>query len=445
MEKNKKNLNTYNKLKEKIKDNRLIIGVIGLGYVGLPISLSFALKKFKVIGLDSDINKISQLKKGKSYLNSVGVNILKKTLNKNFFPTTNIKNVSKCDAIIICVPTPIDKNKKPIMKYIDEVILKIKKYIKKNQIIILECTTYPGTTEEYFLPIFKKKNFNIGNNIFFGYSPEREDPGNNKFSVIKGNLPKVVSGYTKNCSSLISMLYLKIINKVYLTENIMSAEFSKLLENIYRSINISLVNELTVVAKKLKLNIYDIINAAKTKPFGFQSFFPGPGVGGHCIPVDPHFLSWKAKKLGINLNFIKLAGRINDERPLLLCKEIKKHLNKLKFKKNKYKIVVFGVSYKKNSDDIRESPSIIILKNLKKINNQLKICDPILNEMSKKVLKNYEFVENKDYYNFDKKNDVAIIITNHSIFDYNKIRKNFKLIFDCRNSFKEKQQNIIQI
>lgn len=445
MEKNKKNLNIYNKIKKKIKDNRLIIGVIGLGYVGLPISLSFALKKFKVIGLDNDINKISQLKKGKSYINSVSVNIIKKTLNKNFFPTTNIKNIRKCDAIIVCVPTPIDKNKKPIMNYIDNVILKIKKYIKKNQIIILECTSYPGTTEEYFLPIFKKKNFNIGNNIFLGYSPEREDPGNNKFSVIKGNLPKVVSGYTKNCSSLIEMLYLKIINRVYLTENIMSAEFSKLLENIYRSVNISLVNELTIVAKKLKLNIYDIINAAKTKPFGFQSFFPGPGVGGHCIPVDPHFLSWKAKKLGINLNFIKLAGRINDERPLLLCKEIKKYLNKLKFKKNKYKIVIFGVSYKKNSDDIRESPSTIILKNLKKINNQLKICDPILSEMSKKVLKNYEFVENKDYYNFDKKNDVAIIITNHSIFDYNKIRKNFKLIFDCRNSFKEKQQNIIQI
>ena len=440
-----KKINAYTQIRKKIKSNKLSIGVVGLGYVGLPISLSFALKKIKVFGIDNDKKKISKLKRNKSYINSVSEKILKKTQNKNFFPTTNFKIMSKCDVLIICVPTPIDKKKKPIMKYIDSVISKIEKYIRKNQIIVLECTTYPGTTEDYFLPIFKKKNFKAGNDIFLGYSPEREDPGNKKFSVLKGNLPKVVSGYTRNCSNLISMLYLKIINKIYKTENIMSAEFSKLLENIYRSVNISLINELTTVTKKLNLNINDIINAAKTKPFGFQSFYPGPGVGGHCIPVDPYFLSWRAKKMGVNLNFIKLAGNINDKRPSLLSEEIKRYLKKIKFKKDKSNIAIFGVTYKKDSDDIRESPAIIILKKLKKICKNIVICDPMLNEMSKKVLKNYKFIENGNFYKFDRNVDIAIIITNHSTFDYNKIRKNFKLIFDCRNSFKKKQRNIIQI
>jgi len=436
----------YLNILRKIKTKKLIIAVIGLGYIGLPISLSFALKKIKVFGIDNDPNKIFKLKKNKSFINSIREKDLKKTQNKYFFPTTDFRNISKSDVIIVCVPTPIDKSKKPVMKYIDNVILKIKKHIRKKQIIILECTTYPGTTEEYFLPIFKNKKFKIGRDIFLGYSPEREDPGNNKYSIIKGNLPKVVSGYTKNCSNLVSQLYLKVTNKIYKTENIMSAEFCKLLENIYRSVNVSLVNELTTVAKKLKLNINDVIEAAKTKPFGFQSFYPGPGVGGHCIPVDPFFLSWKAKKLGINLNFIKLAGNVNDKKPYIISKEIKKYINKFKFKKNKFKIVVFGVAYKKDSDDIRESPSIVILKNLKKINRNLKICDPVLNEMSKKTLiKNYNFINDKDFYKFNNRRDIAVIITNHTCFDYTKIRKNFKLIFDCRNSFKAGHKKVIQV
>lgn len=412
----------------------------------MPISLSFALKKFKVFGFDNDKKKINQLKDGKSYVHFIENKLLKKTNQLFFFPTDNYSKIKNCDAIIICVPTPINKKKKPVLKYIKNVVLQIKKYIRKKQIIVLECTSYPGTTEDFFLPLLKKKKLEIGKNIFLGYSPEREDPGNKKFSLLKGNLPKVVSGYSDKCAELISLLYLKIINKIYKTENIKSAEFSKLLENIYRSVNISLINELTSISKKLKLNIYDIIKAAKSKPFGFNHFYPGPGVGGHCIPVDPYFLYWKAKKLGIDLKFIKLAGVINDERPVKLSNEIINYLKNQKFTSSDFNIVVYGVTYKKDSDDIRESPSIKILQLLSKFNKKIIICDPMISKFSKKTLNKFQFIENKsDYYKFNKDKDIAIIITNHSYFDYTLIRKKFKLIFDCRNSYNKKFANIVQI
>ena len=292
----------------------------------------------------------------------------------------------------------------------------------------------------------RKKKYLIGQDVFLGYSPEREDPVDKKFSVLRGNLPKVVSGYTQNCCSLIADIYLQIVNKVYRTENIKSAEFSKLLENIYRSVNISLINELTKVSKKLKVNIYDIINAAKTKPFGFKPFYPGPGVGGHCIPVDPFFLAWKSKKLGIDLKFIKHAGDINDERPLILAKEIISLLKKNKFNKNNCNLVIFGITYKKNSDDIRETPTIKIINKLLKITKKIKICEPMLKKSSNKIFLKYNFIlNNKDFYNFDKNKDFAIILTNHTKFDYNLIKDRFKLVLDTRNSFKQKFSNIIQI
>lgn len=438
--------NSFNDLKIKINSKKLIIGVIGLGYVGLPLGLSLASKGFKVFGIDNDKKKISILKKKQSYINSISLKSLKKVNNKFFFPTTEMEKVTECDAIIICVPTPIDDFKNPLVKYIVQVIKKIKKYIRKNQIIILECTTYPGTTEEFFLPIIKKKKLILGKNFFLGYSPEREDPGNKIYSISKGNLPKVVSGYTKECEKLVSMIYLKITNKIYKTENIKSAEFSKLLENIYRSVNISLINELTLISKKLNLNINDIINAASTKPFGFQSFYPGPGVGGHCIPVDPYFLYWKAKKLGINLEFIKLAGRVNDKRPIILSKEILNYLRNSKFKKSKGTIVFYGVTYKKDSDDIRESPSRVILKNINESFKKIKVCDPVLSNLSKRALREYDIIKDKkNYYKFNNKKDIAIILANHSKFNYQMIRKKFKIVFDCRNSFHQPYKNVIQI
>jgi len=438
----------FDTIKNKVIKNQFTIAVVGLGYVGLPLSLSFAAKKIKVYGIDKDRNKIKKLKKKQNYIISVKKNIISKLTNKSFFPTSDFKKIKKSDVIIICVPTPINQKKKPVMKYIIEVIDSIEKYLHKNQTLILECTTYPGTTENFFLPLIKKKKLILGKDFFLGYSPEREDPGNKKFSVLKGNLTKVVSGYTQNCSNLISIIYKRISKKIYIAESIQVAEFSKLLENIYRSVNIGLINELTQISKKMKIDIMQVIKAAKTKPFGFQSFYPGPGVGGHCIPVDPFFLSWKADQLGINLKFIKLAGIINDQRPLNIFREFDKLINKIKLNdKKNYNIVVYGISYKKDSDDTRESPAIKILSELKKNNYQIRVCDPYVKDIKNdNTLKKYEFIlKKKEYYNFNNKKDIAIILANHSVFDYKKIIENFKLVIDTRNSFIKNHNNLVQI
>ena len=395
--------NLTKKIIKKIKSKKTVISVIGLGYVGLPLGIALSNSKFKVFGIDNNIENIKTLKNGKSYIKTIKDNQIKNL--KNFTPTFDFKDISKSDIIIICVPTPIDKKKQPNLKYVKNVVFQIEKYIKKYQTIILECTSYPGTTEEYFTPMFKRKQFSIGKNIFLGYSPEREDPGNEKFSILKKNLSKVVSGYTYNCKEIVKEVYKNVSNKVYACKDIKTAEFTKLLENIYRSVNIGLINELHLVCKKMKINIFDALNAAETKPFGFKAFYPGPGVGGHCIPVDPYFLTYKAKQFGVLTNFIKLAGKINDQRPLEISKTISNFIKKKKLKK---KVLILGFTYKKNSDDIRESPIVKIYKLLRKrIKNDVYICDPLINKNAFKSINNFSFISYKDIKkkNFSKSFD----------------------------------------
>ncbi len=291
--------------------------------------------------------------------------------------------------------------------------------------------------------MFKRKKFSLGKNIFLGYSPEREDPGNEKFSILKKNLSKVVSGYTYNCKEIVKEVYKNVSNKVYACKDIKTAEFTKLLENIYRSVNIGLINELHLVCKKMKINIFDALNAAETKPFGFKAFYPGPGVGGHCIPVDPYFLTYKAKQFGVLTNFIKLAGKINDQRPLEISKTISNFIKKKKLKK---KVLILGFTYKKNSDDIRESPIVKIYKLLRKrIKNDVYICDPLINKNALKSINNFSFISYKDIKkkNLSKSFDLCFVGTNHDMFDYKMIAKKFKFIFDSRNSFMKKTKNII--
>ena len=298
------------KIIKKINSKKATISVIGLGYVGLPLCLALSKAKFKVFGIDNNVERVKLLKNGISYISTIKNFQIRKLDNKKFIPTNNFEEILNSDVIIICVPTPIDSRKKPNMKYVKNVVKQIDKYVKKFQTIIFECTSYPGTTEEYFLPILKKKKFNVGKDFFLGYSPEREDPGNENYSVLKNNLSKVVSGYSESCRDIVKAIYEQVSNEVYLCNDIKTAEFTKLLENIYRSVNIGLINELHTVCKKMNINIFDAINAAKTKPFGFNSFYPGPGVGGHCIPVDPYFLTYKAKQLGINTKFIKFEDML---------------------------------------------------------------------------------------------------------------------------------------
>ena len=329
------------------------------------------------------------------------------------------------------------------MKYVTNVIKRVEKYLKNNQIIILECTTYPGTTEEYFLPIFNKLKFKVGKNIFLGYSPEREDPGNYKYSITKKNLTKIVSGYTKSCKELTSNVYSTITN-VYSVKNIKTAEFTKLLENTFRSVNIGLVNELFAFCDKFNINIFDAVKAANTKPFGYMPFVPGPGVGGHCIPVDPFYLTYKANQLGLKTEFIKLAGKINDSRPLQISKKIESFLKKNKSLKNK-RILILGFSYKKDSDDTRESPVKKICEQLKsKVKNKLIICDPHIENKDSDINKMYKFINLKKLYNrkFLKSLALCFIGTNHSIFKYEYLSKHINTIFDSRNSFKKENSKI---
>ena len=436
------NIKNLKNLMQKIRSNKAVISVIGLGYVGLPLCLAFTRAKFKVFGIDNNLERIKTLKNRSSYISTVSSSLINEARNKKFRPTNNFKEILNSDIIIICVPTPIDKNKKPNMQYVRNVVSQIKKYVKKNQIIILECTSYPGTTEEFFLPIFKKKKLNIGRDIFLGYSPEREDPGNLKYTILKKNLSKVVSGYSKSCEKIVKELYQKVSNKVYICSDIKTAEFTKLLENIYRSVNIGLINELHNVCKKMKIDTFEALEAAKTKPFGFNAFYPGPGVGGHCIPVDPYYLTYKAKKHGIITKFIKLASQINDKRPVEISNTITKYIKKENIKKG---ILILGITYKKNSDDVRESPITKIHQILsKQIKNKIYVCDPLVNKYGLKTLKNIKFISLKKLYNlkFLDSLEICFIGSNHDIFDYQAIAKNFKIIFDSRNSFKRKSKKI---
>jgi UDP-N-acetyl-D-glucosamine dehydrogenase len=428
-------------LKIKLKNKKAKIGIIGLGYVGLPLCLRFLEVGFNVIGFDNDKSKIKKLKNGKSYIKSIPSSKLNK-LKKKFNITNNMNIISNVDVIIICLPTPLTKKtKKPDMTYIKNICNILKNKIRKNQAIILESTTYPGTTREYFLPIIQKNKLLVGKNFYLIYSPEREDPGNEKYSI--KNVPKIVSGYTKACKEIGSLIYKSVAKRVVTVETLDNAEMVKLYENIFRSINIGLANEMKLVCEKMGLNIYEIINAASTKPFGFLPFYPGPGYGGHCIPIDPFYLSWRSKQFGYDPKFIELSGKINSGMP----KRISTKVNQLLKKNQKNKILILGVAYKKNVDDIRESPAIQIINFLSKNKkNKLSFYDPYINKIStrNKIFSNCEFFK----LNFKKLKlfDAIIVVTDHDILNYEKIYENSKLIIDCRGRYhKNENDNIIRL
>ena len=430
----KKNL-AFLKLKNKILKNQEKIAVIGLGYVGLPLAVSLALKKIKVIGLDNDKNKISNLNKSKSIISTIDTKILKKIKNDIKF-SSNFDLIKTSDVVIICVPTPIYiRYKIPMMEHVKDVIDQMGKYSIKNKLLILECTTYPGATEEFLLPKITDQKLIEGENVFIGYSAEREDPGNKVYSILNKNIPKVISGKSSCSLYLVDRIYSKITNKTIKVSNIKTAEFTKLLENIYRSVNIGLINEMKSICDKFKINIYEVIDAAKSKPFGFQAFYPGPGVGGHCIPVDPYFLSWKANQLGARTRFIKLAGEINESRPYNIVDQLIGFLGNKNL--SKIKCLAIGLTYKKNSDDIRMSPSVEVVKLIKKkISKYIYVCDPnIKKELP--IFKKYKIINSKKITKeFLKKMDFIIILTNHDKINYEFIEKHSKHIFDTKNVYK---------
>ena len=347
-------------LHSKISDKTAVIGIIGLGYVGLPLAVEFANNDFAVRGIDINKARVDQLNRGDNYIGDVSDDNLKQLVSsKQISATTDFSALVNIDAVLICVPTPLNKLKDPDVSYILNVLDQLTKYVHADMLISLESTTYPGTTRELILPALEKKNLTVGKNFYLCFSPERVDPGNEKYQI--NNTPKVIGGITEKCTEMGKMLYEAIIDTIVPVSSPEAAETVKLLENTFRSINIGLANEVAIMCEKLGVDVWEVIDAAATKPFGFMKFTPGPGLGGHCIPIDPHYLSWKMKTLNYRARFIELAGEINTGMPLHVLDLISRGLNRFQKSINGSKILVLGVAYKKDIDDVRESPALDVM------------------------------------------------------------------------------------
>ena len=426
----------YNILKKKINNQKAKIGIIGLGYVGLDLILLLS-KKNTVFGFDKNNKKINLLKKNKSYISYIKNSDIKNFTQKENI-TSDFKKISKCDIVILCLPTPLKEGKVPDLSSIQDVISKIKNYLRKGQLIVLESTSYPGTTQDEIINKVHER-FKIGKEIFVGYSPERVNPGS---KIQYTSIPKIISGKTNKCLNLTNIFYSKYF-KVVKMKSIESAELTKLYENIYRSVNIGLVNEMKIISEKLNINIFDVIEAAKTKPFGFNAFYPGPGLGGHCVPIDPFYLSWKVKSLGINTRFIELAGEINNNMPKWIVEKISDNFNKMNNNLNKSKIIIIGLSYKKNVNDLRESPSIKIFNLLKDKGAEIHLYDKYFEKKDiKNIFGGSKFYKKINYKSLEKY-DATIIVTDHDNFEYDKIFKYSKIIFDARGRFQKKNHKKI--
>ena len=421
------------KLKEKIEKNNFTTGVVGLGYVGLELMTLISKKKLNLYGFENNIHKINKLKKGISPINTIDNKELKKLKKDQIFNLENISKIKDCDVIIICLPTPLKKNLNPENSYLEKIIKLITKFLRKEQMIIIESTVYPYATKEIFENKLSKE-FNIGKNFYIGFSPERISPGQHELTKYS-DIVKLVSGRTKKCIKNVELFYKKIFKYVYKCQSIEIAEFTKLYENSYRAVNIGLANQMKRLCDKMNINIFDVIKAAETKPFGFKPFYPGPGVGGHCIPVDPLFLSYTAKKLNINLDFILLARKVNLDITNWVIDKVKKSL------KTKDRILLMGIAYKKNVDDTRESPVVSILDKLSKLYN-VKYFDPFVENVKIKN-KLFRSIKKLNYQELGKYSAV-LITTNHDKFDYKKILKYSKKIFDTRGVYQgQKNKKII--
>jgi UDP-N-acetyl-D-glucosamine dehydrogenase len=449
-------------LLEKIENNTAVIGIIGLGYVGLPLALEFSLKNFKVIGFDLDPQKIRLLEQGKSYIKHINNQRIWQAVNdKSFIATTDFSILPATDVIIICVPTPLNEHREPDISYIENSGKMIARYLRQGQLVVLESSTYPGTTEEILLPMFEKceklnikvesekghefynTSMKVGVDFFLAFSPEREDPNNPNFKT--STIPKVIGGVTPKCLEVAKALYDKIIVKTVSVSSTRTAEATKLLENIYRSVNIALVNELKMVFDRMGIDVWEVIEAASTKPFGYQPFYPGPGLGGHCIPIDPFYLTWKAREFDMNTKFIELAGEINTYQPYYVVEKSMEVLNKFKKAIYNAKVLILGAAYKKDVDDMRESPTLKLIEILEERGADVDYYDPYIPELPKTRKYNYC----KQSIELTKENlknyDLVILSTDHTNLDYKLIAENSKIIIDTRNAFNKNGNNSTKV
>lgn len=426
------------KLHEKILARQAQIGVIGLGYVGLPLVLRFAQKGFAVLGFDTDRQKVKALNAGQSYIRHISSEDISairqnKGTGPLFEATHDRDRLYEPDALLICVPTPLNRHREPDLRYVEETARDIARVMRPGQLISLESTTYPGTTEEVLLPMLISDDRKVGQDFFLIYSPEREDPGNPVYTV--HNIPKVVGGVTAACSRLGETLYAQVVEQVISVTSTRAAEMTKLLENIYRAVNIALVNELKMLCLRMNINIYEVIDAAKTKPFGFQAFYPGPGLGGHCIPIDPFYLTWKAREYDFSTRFIELAGEINTYMPYFVVERAVQGLNEKSGKSIKgARVLVVGVAYKKDVDDMRESPSLKLIDLLLQRGATVEYHDPYIPSMPGTRRHRFDLrsmpltTDNLTSY------DLVLIATDHSCLDYEHIITHAQLVVDTRNA-----------
>jgi len=431
-------------LVNKINDRKSLVCVIGLGYVGLPLIKTFLNTGFQVIGFDIDKKKVELLNKGRSYIKHVtGKDLIPYVEKNKFKATTDPKALAKADVILICVPTPLDAHKNPDLSFVLNTTKLIANNRKKGQLVVLESTTYPGTTEDEMLPILETKGYKVGRDFYLAYSPERENPGDAVYTT--ANIPKVVGGVTRECLKAAKTLYDQIVIQTVPVSSTQVAEATKLLENIFRSVNIALVNEIKMIFDRMGIDVWEVIKASSTKPFGFMPFLPGPGYGGHCIPVDPYYLTWKAKEVDFPTRFIELAGEINTFMPYFVVDRTIEELNKRGRVIKGARVLILGIAYKKDVDDQRESPSLKIITLLKQKGAKVDYNDPHVPRSS----------GHRDYPDLNmrsvkldetilKKYDAVIITTGHTAYEYDWIVKHSHLVIDTRNAIKKKRKNVVK-
>jgi UDP-N-acetyl-D-glucosamine dehydrogenase len=426
----------------KFKSREAIIGILGLGYVGLPLMLRYNAIGFRVLGIDIDESKVVALNEGRSYIEHIPAEKVLAARQNGFEATTDFSRVSECDALILCVPTPLNKYREPDMSFVINTTDAIKPYLREGQIVSLESTTYPGTTEEELLPRVQEGGLVVGQNIFLVYSPEREDPGNAHFET--RTIPKIIGGDTADCLEVGVALYEQAIDRVVPVSSTKAAEMTKLLENIHRAVNIGLVNEMKVVADRMGIDIFEVVDAAATKPFGFTPYYPGPGLGGHCIPIDPFYLTWKAREYGLHTRFIELSGEVNQAMPEYVLSKLMDGLNVRGKPLNGSKVLVLGIAYKKNVDDMRESPSVEIMELIEAKGGIVGYSDPHVPVFPKMREHHFDLSSEPLTVETLQAYDAVILATDHDKFDYELIRTHAKVIVDSRGKYRTPEAHIIK-
>lgn len=427
---------------EKLKNRTAIIGVVGLGYVGLPLMLRYAEVGYQVLGIDIDQAKVDKLNDGKSYIEHISSTAISKARQNGFEATVDFSRSAEADALIICVPTPLNKYREPDLSFVINTMDLLLPFLRKGQIVSLESTTYPGTTEEELKPRIESTGLCVGQEVYLVFSPEREDPGNPDF--VTRTIPKVCGGTTPACLEVGLALYGQAIDQVIPLSSTRAAEMTKLLENIHRAVNIGLVNEMKMVADKMDIDIHEVIRAAATKPFGFVPYYPGPGLGGHCIPIDPFYLTWKAREYGVHTRFIELAGEVNSSMPEWVIGKVAAALNDRSKAIKGSRVLILGIAYKKNIDDMRESPAVVLMELLREKGAVISYSDPHVPVFPKMRKHSFDMSSEELTPESIASYDCVIVATNHDAFDYALIKQYARLIVDTRGVYLQPAENVVK-